>query len=145
MNPNKRAISTHVEYESDTWVTAFNVTIQLGKVCRSFGEAYRLAKPVQLARALSSLLARMAGPRTNVHQVIFGGRVYQLIDFKVENSPVSFHHPLAWLFAEMVKNVEALDSAVLQAIGVGSLRDIALGRAGQLHFLAAMDHPLRGQ
>lgn len=71
--------------------------------------------------------------------------MYQLIDFRVQDLPVSFHHPLAWLFAEMVKNVEALDPAALKTIGVADLSDIALGRAGQLHFLAAMDHPLRGE
>lgn len=145
MNPNKRAVSTHVEYESDTWVTAFNVTIQLGKICRTYGEAFRLATPIQLARALSNLLSHMTGPRANLHNVSFGGTSYALIDFKVASQPISFHHPLAWLFAEMVKNVRALDGNELEAIGVGSLREIVLGRAGQLHFLAALDHPLRGQ
>ena len=143
MNPNKRAVSTHVEYETDSWVTAFNLTIQLAKLCRAFGEAYRHANALQLARALTLLLTKMAGPRANVHTVDFGGAVYQLIDFKVGSQAVSFHHPLALLFAEMVKNVRALDASQLALIGVGSLREVALGRAGPLHFLAAMDHPLR--
>lgn len=144
MNSNKRAVRDHVEYESDTWVTAFNVTIQLGKICRSFGEAFRAASSAELARGLSTLLVRMAGPRTKFHAVEFGGTWYQLLDFRVENEDVSFHHPLAWLFAEMCKNVEALDGTSLREIGVGSLSEIALARAGQLDFLAAMDHPLRG-
>lgn len=145
MNPNKRAVGTHVEYESDTWVTAFNVTIQLGKICRLYGEAYRLATPIQLARALSALLFRMVGPRANVHNVAFGGVIYPLIDFRVASQAVSFHHPLCWLFAEMVKNVEALDARALASIGVNSLSDIAAGGGRGLHFLAAMDHPLRGE
>jgi E3 ubiquitin-protein ligase UBR1 len=144
MNPHQRAVRTHVEYESDTWVTAFNVTIQLGKICRSFGEAYRLASPLELARGLSTLLARMGGPKAAFHSVAFGGVGYQLCEFDVARMPISFHHPLAWLFAEMVKNVEMLDSGALQTIGVSSLSDIALGRQGQLVFLASMDHPLRG-
>lgn len=145
MNPNKRAVSTHVEYESDSWVTAFNLTIQLAKLCRAFGEAYRRANALQLARALSLLLSRMAGPRANVHTVDFGGTSYQLIDFVVgsQTQGVSFHHPLALLFAEMVKNIQALDPSQLALIGVSSLREVALGRAGPLHFLAAMDPPLR--
>lgn len=146
MNPNKRAVSTHVEYESDAWVTAFNVTIQLGKVCRTFGEAYRHATSLELAHALSHLLSRLPGPRANIHQVEFGGTAYQLIDFKVESQAVSFHHPLAWLFAEMVKNIDAMDPAVLQEqIGVPDISTICIGRAtGPLPFLAAMDQPLRG-
>lgn len=147
MNPNTRQLATHVEYESDTWVTAFNVTIQLGKICRSYGEAYKLATPLQLARAISNLLSHMTGPRANVHNVAFGGTIYPLIDFRVASEPISFHHPLAWLFAEMCKNVGSLDPERLEAsgMGVGSLSEIVLGRAGQLHFLAAMDHPLRGE
>jgi E3 ubiquitin-protein ligase UBR1 len=146
MNPNTRAVNTHVEYESDLWVIAFNVTIQLGKICRSFGEAYRRATPLQLARGLSALLARMSGgSKAAFHAVAFGGATYQLADFDVASKPVSFHHPLAWLFAEMVKNVDALDQSALEPIGVNSLSQIALGRQGQLVFLASMDHPLRGE
>ncbi|KAK4704824.1 hypothetical protein P7C70_g1383, partial [Phenoliferia sp. Uapishka_3] len=144
MNPNKRAVSTHVEYESDAWVTAFNVTIQLGKLCRTFGEAYLLASTLELAHALSALLARLPGPRANIHQVEFCGTSYQLIDFRVESQHVSFHHPLAWLFAEMIKNVEVMDPRVLvKEIGVNDLSTIVVGRAGPLPFLAAMDQPLR--
>ncbi|ORY89075.1 hypothetical protein BCR35DRAFT_300874 [Leucosporidium creatinivorum] len=144
MNPNTRAVNTHVEYESDLWVIAFNVTIQLGKICRSFGEAYQRATPLQLARGLSALLARMSGgSKAAFHAVGFGGTTYQLADFDVASKPVSFHHPLAWLFAEMVKNIDALDEKALETIGVKSLSQIALGRQGQLVFLASMDHPLR--
>ncbi|KAI5477954.1 hypothetical protein MNV49_005746 [Pseudohyphozyma bogoriensis] len=145
MNPNKRQLATHVEYESDTWVTAFNVTIQLGKIARVFGEAYQEATTNELAHALRDLMARLPGPRANVHTVIFGGAPYQLIDFVVESEPVSFHHPLAWLFAEMCKNVEKLDVEALNSIRLSSLSDIVVGAhpGGQTHFLAALDHPLR--
>ncbi|KAM0748688.1 hypothetical protein T439DRAFT_316609 [Meredithblackwellia eburnea MCA 4105] len=144
MNPNKRAVSTHVEYESDAWVAAFNVTIQLGKICRSFGEAYRLATPLQLYNALTQILQKLPGPRPTFHAVNFGGSLHQLIDFKVESQPVSFHHPVAWLFSEMVKNIDALDSAALMAgVGIPSASHIIVGRQSPLPFLAAMDHPLR--
>ena len=145
MNTNKRAVATHVEYESDAWVTAFNVTIQLGKVCRTFGEAYRHATSLELALALTNLLGRLPGPRMPTHLVDFGGTTYQLIDFKVESQHVSFHHPLAWLFAEMVKNIEAMDPDVLsREVGVANMSAIVVARAGSLSFLSAMDQPLRG-
>jgi E3 ubiquitin-protein ligase UBR1 len=40
MNPNVRATQQHVEYENDSWVNAFNVTLQIAKSCRQFSECY---------------------------------------------------------------------------------------------------------
>ena len=144
MNTNKRVTGAHVEYESDTWVTAFNVTIQLGKVCRTLGEAYRTASSEELADGLDHLLGEMGGRQIAFHATEFGGVRYLLVNFSVGSEAVSFHHPLAWLYAEMVKNVEALDSEKLQEVGVESLSALAMGR-GDFKFLAAMDDPLRGE
>ncbi|KAJ1671381.1 E3 ubiquitin-protein ligase ubr1, partial [Coemansia sp. RSA 25] len=43
MNPNRRAILQHVEFEADTWVNAFNVTLQVAKSCRQFAECYGIS------------------------------------------------------------------------------------------------------
>ncbi|KAJ2469080.1 E3 ubiquitin-protein ligase ubr1, partial [Coemansia sp. RSA 2322] len=43
MNPNKRAALQHVEFEADTWVNAFNVTLQVAKSCRQFAECYGIS------------------------------------------------------------------------------------------------------
>ncbi|CAJ0823623.1 3994_t:CDS:10 [Entrophospora sp. SA101] len=40
MNPNVRATQQHVEYETESWVNAFNVTLQIAKSCRQFSECY---------------------------------------------------------------------------------------------------------
>ena len=40
MNPNVRATQQHVEYENDSWVNAFNVTLQIAKSCRQFSDCY---------------------------------------------------------------------------------------------------------
>ncbi|CAG8557563.1 5250_t:CDS:2, partial [Racocetra fulgida] len=40
MNPNVRATQQHVEYENDSWVNAFNATLQIAKSCRQFSECY---------------------------------------------------------------------------------------------------------
>ncbi|CAG8598717.1 10072_t:CDS:10 [Funneliformis mosseae] len=40
MNPNIRATQQHVEYENDSWVNAFNVTLQIAKSCRQFSDCY---------------------------------------------------------------------------------------------------------
>ncbi|KAJ2356827.1 E3 ubiquitin-protein ligase ubr1, partial [Coemansia sp. RSA 2618] len=43
MNPNCRAALQHVEFEADTWVNAFNVTLQVAKSCRQFAECYGIS------------------------------------------------------------------------------------------------------
>ncbi|KAJ1733245.1 E3 ubiquitin-protein ligase ubr1 [Coemansia biformis] len=43
MNPTCRAIVEHVEFEADTWVNAFNVTLQVAKSCRQFAECYGIS------------------------------------------------------------------------------------------------------
>ncbi|CAI2174520.1 3024_t:CDS:10 [Funneliformis geosporum] len=40
MNPNIRATHQHVEYENDSWINAFNVTLQIAKSCRQFSDCY---------------------------------------------------------------------------------------------------------
>ncbi|KAJ2611062.1 E3 ubiquitin-protein ligase ubr1 [Coemansia sp. RSA 1365] len=43
MNPNCRAVFQHVEFEADTWVNAFNVTLQVAKSCRQLAECYGIS------------------------------------------------------------------------------------------------------
>lgn len=40
MHPNTRYSIDHVEFETDTWVNAFNVTLQLYKCCRQFSDCF---------------------------------------------------------------------------------------------------------
>ncbi|KAG2173607.1 hypothetical protein INT43_005025 [Umbelopsis isabellina] len=42
MNAVVRQADTHIEYESETWVNAFNVTLQIAKCCRQFSECYAI-------------------------------------------------------------------------------------------------------
>lgn len=46
MDPLERQMDTHVEYESSSWVSAFNVTLQVSKLCRLFAGCY---SPLQLS------------------------------------------------------------------------------------------------
>ncbi|KAI8082748.1 uncharacterized protein BX664DRAFT_301151 [Halteromyces radiatus] len=40
MDPLERQMDTHVEYESSSWVSAFNVTLQVSKLCRLFAGCF---------------------------------------------------------------------------------------------------------
>ena len=39
--PNKRAVGEHVEYETDTWISASILTRELNRLCRLFAEAFK--------------------------------------------------------------------------------------------------------
>ncbi|KAJ3507306.1 hypothetical protein NMY22_g16971 [Coprinellus aureogranulatus] len=40
IQPNRRAANVHVEYETDAWISVFNVTLSLSRVVRVLGGAY---------------------------------------------------------------------------------------------------------
>ena len=39
--PNRRAVGEHVEYETDTWISASILTRELNRLCRLFAEAFK--------------------------------------------------------------------------------------------------------
>jgi hypothetical protein len=45
MDPLRRKVNTHVEYESNSWVNAFNMTLQISKLCRQFAGCYDFGQP----------------------------------------------------------------------------------------------------
>ncbi|MBW0478287.1 hypothetical protein O181_018002 [Austropuccinia psidii MF-1] len=138
MNPNKRAVHLHVEFESDAWVTAFNLTIQLSKLCKCFGESYLKATPRQFVLAIRTLSQKLLRRQHEFHKVKFGscetldgisndsGVVYRCINFKTDRESISFHHPLNWLLAEMMRSVHQFDFNALNDIGVYGIGDLLI-------------------
>lgn len=131
ITPDRRAVSAHVEFETDVWITVFHVSSQLGRAARLFGEAFKKAGSAQFERALeyatrrillSSLALHSNDPGTHpplaFYNASYGGQIYEIVEFSVENQPVSFHHPMHWLLAEMMKHVDLIDPD-----GLGTLSD----------------------
>ncbi|CAG8445258.1 4966_t:CDS:2 [Diversispora eburnea] len=58
MNPNVRATQQHVEYENDSWVNAFNVTLQIAKSCRLFSDCYAVNTET-LSNTIRTVLRRL--------------------------------------------------------------------------------------
>ena len=129
MNPLNRASGDHVEYENEAWVTAFNLTIQLGKLARSFGKSYRYCQlltdtssgqilfhgyptdrlRVPLAYVFTSIMSTAARhPNIGKHwqQIPFGQHTHFVMQYVVSTQPVSFHHCTHLLLAEMLKHVD---------------------------------------
>ncbi|KAF7331631.1 E3 ubiquitin-protein ligase [Mycena kentingensis (nom. inval.)] len=92
VGPNRRAVTSHVEYENDAWISVFNVTLSLGRVIKVFGEAFggRRATTANLLTAISIVLhhilivcapagagsdgdvSNAESARVDFHQVAFG-------------------------------------------------------------------------
>ncbi|WFD30723.1 RING-type E3 ubiquitin transferase [Malassezia sp. CBS 17886] len=119
--PDQRAVHAHVEFESELWIQVFHISSHLGRIAKLLGEAFAHASPPQL-RAAVALAARTilrhcarltqldpaAHPATSVHTVRYPaqrGVEARVVQFSVAALPVSFHHPMHWLFAEMLKQV----------------------------------------
>ncbi|PLW10957.1 hypothetical protein PCANC_15655 [Puccinia coronata f. sp. avenae] len=139
MNPNRRAVHLHVEFESDAWVTAFNLTIQLAKLCKFFGECYSKANPEEFVLAVRTLVPSLMDPEQDFHNVQFGSCEavdgssnespevsYRCIDFRTDRELISFHHPLNWLFAEMMRSAHLIDFTQVHHLGVYGVGDLLI-------------------
>jgi E3 ubiquitin-protein ligase UBR1 len=158
INPNRRAVSNHVEYETDAWISVFNVTLSLSRVIKVFGEAFAHASTAELLRAMEKVLqhifkacvantsAGKANPRPEYHDVVIGNKTARVVKFNVLEDWVSFHHSLHWLLAELLKHSQLLRVELLHSLGYRSLQDVVLQLAGGSvdTFLAVFDYPLRG-
>ncbi|KAJ7650236.1 hypothetical protein FB45DRAFT_986384 [Roridomyces roridus] len=157
VSPNKRAVTTHVEYETDAWISVFNVTLSLSRVIKVYGEAFSRSSVAQLTSAITTVvhhilmvctlteerLDRTKFEPIEFHEVYFGNTAYQVVKFDVLEGWVSFHHSLHWLLAELFKHVDRLDEQSLREIGLTSVRDIITRHASEQAILTVIDFPLR--
>ncbi|KAJ2599502.1 E3 ubiquitin-protein ligase ubr1 [Coemansia sp. RSA 1804] len=166
MNPNRRATLQHVEFEADTWVNAFNVTLQVAKSCRQFAECYGISArdlffamrgtlrklqhtvslmaeencsfivhnaqirgylPTNIGNTVNSSSdandALQLGPSMHMLSTLWG-KQYEVVQFDVSTSPVSFHHPLHWFMAELCQHVKHLANNLVRDYGFATLRDM---------------------
>jgi len=159
LNPNKRAVETHVEYETDAWISVFNVTLSLSRVIKVFGEAFARASSAELVSAIGTVvhhilmvctlaedrLDRTKFAQPTFHMVDFGGKRYNTLKFDVSEGWVSFHHSLHWLLAELLKHVDLLREEELRNVGItGGLREVFVRGASEQAVLTVIDFPLRG-
>ncbi|KAG5643045.1 hypothetical protein DXG03_001623 [Asterophora parasitica] len=157
VNPNKRAVANHVEYETDAWISVFNVTLSLSRVIKTYGEAYSTANSAQLVAAIQTvvhhilMVCTLSEERhdtskflpTTFHEVSFGNSKYEVIEFDVLEGWVSFHHSLHWLLAELFKHINLLTEESLAEVGLTSIRDVLLQTANDRAILTVIDFPLR--
>ncbi|KAJ1905419.1 E3 ubiquitin-protein ligase ubr1, partial [Tieghemiomyces parasiticus] len=137
MDPIVRQMGNHVEYETDTWINAFNVTLQVAKSCRLLANCY-FRRPRAFAHALRACLrlilhtALKGGEEsggTNLPEypvdptpyfrsiTLRWGATYPVLSYSVSSGYVSFHHPLHWFLAQLLHRRQRLRRSALRAGG----------------------------
>ncbi|KAF8761646.1 putative zinc finger in N-recognin (UBR box) [Rhizoctonia solani] len=158
-NAQRRAASSHVEYETDAWISVFNASLSLVRIVRAVGEAFQKGSTSDLVRAIETVthhilvICTLSEPHLDPskysvkwHQVQLGSKEYQVLQFDVASEWVSFHHSLHWLLAELLKHEELLEEDKLKSVkGLTepTLRGVVLKNMSPKGALTVLDFPLR--
>uniref|UniRef100_V5EW11 E3 ubiquitin-protein ligase n=2 Tax=Kalmanozyma brasiliensis (strain GHG001) TaxID=1365824 RepID=V5EW11_KALBG len=164
IHPSKRAVSAHVEFESEMWIPVFHISSHLGKAAKMFGEAFAHAAPAQLVEAIVGTVQAInwsseklssvdpdSFPVTTFHDARYivgtevGTRSLPVISFAVDSQPVSFHHPMHWLLAELIRQIPVVGHEALQRWSGGRERldELLQSSIDEKSLLVALDYPLR--
>lgn len=156
ITPDRRAVTEHVEFESEVWVPIFHVATHLARTVKLFGEAYGKGTASELLNGLLLAMEKTLLSSSHLHQndpdshaaiafsrVTFAGHSYHIIDFAVEAMGVSFHHPMHWLLAEMLKSVGKLDRHFLSSMRREKLIELIPEDIGENGLLVLFEFPLR--
>lgn len=150
MNPQVRYLGNHIEYETDVWVNAFNVTLQIAKACRQMAECYATHDTATLCGAITQVVTALSDYETKnlmaqneegtmtsrplssrFHPVELGTLPHvtsRCVRFELTTEPISFHHPLHWLLGQLLHHVGKLDAASLAALGYQNLTEVLTAR-----------------
>ncbi|KAK4193490.1 E3 ubiquitin-protein ligase [Podospora australis] len=138
--PNVRAVGEHVEYETDSWISASLVTREINRLCRQFAESFRNLKEqdfVYVSRAIrlaaKEVIINSIGAERHrfVHSEIrdetkykivgdyeFQGvdRRMRIVRFVVEEEPLSFHHALHYTLSWLIECGKSMSAQELKAL-----------------------------
>ncbi|KAF2152693.1 hypothetical protein K461DRAFT_286523 [Myriangium duriaei CBS 260.36] len=136
--PNVRAIGEHVEYETDTWLSASMITKEINKLSRLVTDAFLtldVEDPQERAQlgtatmilshevALSSLglewarftSSEMKGPLKFKNVGKTGGVPIIIPDISVSETHMSFHHPLHYILSWVLQAGKSLSREQVQS------------------------------
>ncbi len=137
--PNTRALGEHVEYETDTWISASLITREINRLCRQFSDAFRNLREADyehLARAIryaakTVILNSIGAERLRFNQAEIrdevrfralsdfefdrAGASYDVVRFVVEEQPISFHHALHYTLSWLIECGKGLPLEHLRA------------------------------
>jgi E3 ubiquitin-protein ligase UBR1 len=138
--PNVRAVGEHVEYETDSWISASLVTREINRLCRQFAESFRnvkeqdslyVSRAIRLA-AKAVIINSIGAERGRFsqseikHEVAFKtlddfefeprGRNLEVVKFVVEEEPISFHHALHYTLSWLIECGKTMPVEQLRAL-----------------------------
>nr|KMM65408.1 hypothetical protein CPAG_01759 [Coccidioides posadasii RMSCC 3488] len=130
--PNVRAVGEHVEYETDSWISASLLMKEINRLCRLFCEAFQpdrlkegqchLAEAI-IAASVSTMVNSVGIERKRFDQAEIKELVHfksvpyvefeidalnkvarhRIVDFVVERGSMSFHHPLHYTLSWLLE------------------------------------------
>lgn len=146
--PNLRAVGEHVEYETDSWISASLVTREINRLCRQFAESFRnlkaedfsyVERAIRLA-AKNVILNSIGCERSRFSQseikdeVRFktlgdfefegASRTFDVVKFVVEEQPISFHHALHYILSWLIECGKTMPVEQLRALLSFDRRDL---------------------
>lgn len=125
--PNTRAVGEHVEYETDTWISASLITREINRLCRQFAQCFSniqeedsLSLSDAIKRAAKEVILNSIGAeRSRFTQAEIKDEVrfksltdfefdndssnYQVVKFVVDEQPISFHHALHYTLSWLIE------------------------------------------
>lgn len=170
--PNLRAVGEHVEYETDTWISASMLTRDSNKLCRTFAESYKdtpntdkaavhlaIREAAQVTMLHSLGLERIRFEQNEIKELVrFHNTTHSVVEFSVAQGALSFHHPLhytlSWLVetgkdsGETIRDLRDTAQHVFERVKTATLptRDAPIKasvKSAEDILLAMFDYPLR--
>ncbi|KAF3768926.1 hypothetical protein M406DRAFT_337244 [Cryphonectria parasitica EP155] len=135
--PNTRAVGEHVEYETDTWISASLITREINRLCRLFSRAFEKAEPAQLSWAIrlaakAVIINSIGAERGRFSQAEIKDEVrfkvlsdfefdseptkYEVVKFVVEEQPISFHHALHYTLTWLIECARSMPVEQMRAL-----------------------------
>ncbi|CCJ29374.1 unnamed protein product [Pneumocystis jirovecii] len=137
MNPCHRIIGAHIEYESESWISAFHLTIEATKLIKAISLPYKNALSsdlcIGIAIIMKYLLQWSLGYETERFPTYEPISIHYLNNeitfhsgniFSVSKDPISFHHPLHWLLISLLENATSLNKSDLLKNGYCTISDV---------------------
>jgi E3 ubiquitin-protein ligase UBR1 len=179
--PNIRAIGEHVEFETDAWLSASLIVQEIIKLCRLVGDCFALRSDDDISalyRAIRStarvaIINSLGSESRRFDQseirgetrfkylqafefdedVGLGPEPYQVVDYVVEEEPMSFHHALHYTLSWLIDKGKSMNKEqILRLLRFSwqELRQPPVPPKAQipeyepeLNLLALFDFPLR--
>lgn len=135
--PNVRAVGEHVEYETDTWISASLITREINRLCRLFSRAFENVETAQITWAIrlaakTVILNSIGAERARFGQAEIKDEVrfktigdfefdseaskYEVVKFVVDEQPISFHHALHYTLSWLIECGKSMSVEQLRTI-----------------------------